>query len=843
MNMTLKKVGLLSLSLILVVVLILLSFNFSIDQGKAKLTVTVGDPVNAAGISPDVNGTTSTAVQTALDMVANTGGEVYFVSSSYTFTGTVSRAIDNVVFKLNGATITNDGVTPLFDIGSQKGWSFYDGKLDAGGITLSSGESWTLNNVWFGTTYYSLRTDQTIYAGNVSAPTGRTATYVIAASDATALEKAQADYITDNLDDGIVSTYLQSYRKILFISGSTGFLKTSATGLSLPSNIEVELRGRMYLANSLNIDAYFWKNADQTNGNTNILISGGENAIYDCNRAGQSGGDQYLANFKYVSVSKIDAYIINYTVLEAKTKLSSVDIINHRFMVKPILFDNCESISTWSVPYGTASTDIGTGISGTNCIKMTATNPTATSVRIDKNLPDNIDAEAYIMQLWIKIADTSTVSRFKISGDTPSGLYLSGSFGDFGEYSNFIKIVPNNAWIKLQIPLTYYTSISAGHKTIRLRIDPTPENTVTMWVDDIWLIPSEIQPNLSFVFDDGYETIGESTLQAANIISKYKGASAVGLMGSGYINNPYLSISQLNLLYDHYGWDIFTHGYLHFDTITTNQAILQTNSVINFITGNGFSRGTNLFAFPGHDSTAEDTQLILKMFKAYRNPSQMSIIDNALNRLNYATQAPISGTTYTISTYDKDCMRRHIWMCYYSHYIGTGQMEADWLDNFCSYWYDWGIIIKPPSEVLNNYNQPTVLTEGYIAPGEIRTYSGTIGTLTENAFNSLDNPFGQAVRVLSLDFYISTAANDTTPNSTIDSGLGSSATTDYTTLFEGVDCEATGFYNSVNSATIGKQTVPQLWASGSGNRYLNMSIKDAAATGMVCKYTVTVMGN
>lgn len=203
MNMTLKKVGLLSLSLILVIVLLLLNFNLSIDQGKAKLTVTVGDPVNAAGISPDVNGTTSTAVQTALDMVANTGGEVYFVSSSYTFTGTVSRAIDNVVFKLNGATITNDGVTPLFDIGSQKGWSFYDGKLDAGGITLSSGESWTLNNVWFGTTYYSLRTDQTIYAGNVSAPTGRGATYILAASDATDLEKAQADAVCLGSNDDI----------------------------------------------------------------------------------------------------------------------------------------------------------------------------------------------------------------------------------------------------------------------------------------------------------------------------------------------------------------------------------------------------------------------------------------------------------------------------------------------------------------------------------------------------------------------------------------------------------------------------------------------------------------
>ncbi len=107
-------------------------------------------------------------------------------------------------------------------------------------------------------------------------------------------------------------------------------------------------------------------------------------------------------------------------------------------------------------------------------------------------------------------------------------------------------------------------------------------------------------------------------------------------------------------------------------------------------------------------------------------------------------------------------------------------------------------------------------------------------------FNSLDNPFGQPVRVLNLDIYVSTQATATSPN--IDCGIGSSATTDYTTLFDDLPGETVGFYRST-IATPGTQTVPQLWASGSGNRYLNLSIKDAAATGMVADYTVTVMGN
>lgn len=128
---------------------------------------------------------------------------------------------------------------------------------------------------------------------------------------------------------------------------------------------------------------------------------------------------------------------------------------------------------------------------------------------------------------------------------------------------------------------------------------------------------------------------------------------------------------------------------------------------------------------------------------------------------------------------------------------------------------------------------------GYIGAGEIVTHCGSIATLTQDAFNSVDNPFGQNVALLSLDIYVATAATATAPN--IDCGIGSSATTDYATLFDDLPGETIGFYRST-IATPGTQTVPILWASGSGNRYLNMSIKGAAATGMVATYVATVMG-
>jgi hypothetical protein len=130
--------------------------------------------------------------------------------------------------------------------------------------------------------------------------------------------------------------------------------------------------------------------------------------------------------------------------------------------------------------------------------------------------------------------------------------------------------------------------------------------------------------------------------------------------------------------------------------------------------------------------------------------------------------------------------------------------------------------------------------QGYIARGEVRSLSGTISDLTQNYHNSVDNPFGQDVLVLDETIYVTTGATATSPN--IDCGIGSSATTDYVTLFDDLPGETPGVYHSVHTATFGKQTTPILWQTGTGNRYLNHSIKDAAATGMVATYTIRVMG-
>jgi hypothetical protein len=142
-----------------------------------------------------------------------------------------------------------------------------------------------------------------------------------------------------------------------------------------------------------------------------------------------------------------------------------------------------------------------------------------------------------------------------------------------------------------------------------------------------------------------------------------------------------------------------------------------------------------------------------------------------------------------------------------------------------------------PSDVLVSRNQ------GYIGRGEIKTISGTLAGVTPAGIMlSLDNPFGQAVRVLDVDIDITTQGAG---SGTMCAGVGSSATTDYATIFSVLPTDPGTtypyFYRATKTATYGVLSSPINWATGSGNRYLNF-YAHAANNGLVATYTVTVMG-
>ena len=676
------------------------------------------------------------------------------------------------------------------------------------------------------------------------AHTGRTATYVIAASDATVEEQAQSNLVVDDVSDADVQTLLTAAEggKILF-RGT--FTKSSATNLLLPSNIDIELQGSISLADSLDVDAAFFENSDQSDGNENISIHGG---VYDCNRTGQSAGEQTFCDFVNVDNYKIDTNIKNYTIFEAWLKLCTGDLINRRFLVKPILFDACSDIATWTVANDTCANDATGSPVGGQCIKLTSVDPTAAAM--DKLLPTGLDYEAYLLDFWIKADDVTKLNEVVVGGDTCSGStsafggYLFGTDWHPENYPG--AMMENNVWHHVQRPLNYYTSV-LGAPAVRVRLIPESGQTASIWIYNMQLVPSNPDQHISFIFDDGIELAGSKyTMLAADIMSKLGHKASVGIMGNEIIGTTgFLTKTNIDNLYIRYGWDIATHDETHWNTVTTEEAIALATSAKRYNDANGWNRASSFLMFPGHDTTGALNREIMKSFTAYRNPLQkyMSAWDG--NLLNYAIQTETTGDTYSVATIEKECIRRHIWTIYYSHYIGTGQMTQNMFTSLCTYFYTYGIHLQTVSEVLKDY--PVSLPTSPLSPGEQKVFSGklTAGNANAIAFGFL-NPYGQDAFVDRVVVEVVTAGGTATSVMQVGIADNRSGTNLGTEFFPvaGLDLNSTGIYESRYATDTGVQVKP---VTIKGSNYATDAwvvgrIKTEAASSLTGKYYIFLVG-
>ncbi len=219
--------------------------SFSIGIGEK--VITIGTAVYAAGTADYTCDGVADNVQfqAAFDALPAAGGKISVLTGNYVFAATVTRAIPNVTIEGNGLStnFTYDGINPIFTAGGNR-WVFASFVTDAGGINLGATTGWQMQNVLLGATYYAYRsqtgqavfndvtaaalTDSGLTSGrlpvagaggllgdssnltwnNPSLQVGganvtRGATYVVAASDAPAHVKAQADYVCDGTADQV----------------------------------------------------------------------------------------------------------------------------------------------------------------------------------------------------------------------------------------------------------------------------------------------------------------------------------------------------------------------------------------------------------------------------------------------------------------------------------------------------------------------------------------------------------------------------------------------------------------------------------------------------------------
>jgi peptidoglycan/xylan/chitin deacetylase (PgdA/CDA1 family)/methionine-rich copper-binding protein CopC len=263
---------------------------------------------------------------------------------------------------------------------------------------------------------------------------------------------------------------------------------------------------------------------------------------------------------------------------------------------------------------------------------------------------------------WTAISDTTTISVNTVNGD--KGIKVRGTNGSYPGIVkqvnyNFGGVAPKlQVWLYLdegdtgfQLPTQiidiginlfssttdkYFETFllqSQLHKGLNYIVIPTSNfesyggmtwsDTITAMQFHIFYNPGlstnvtflEVKkniegiPNMIITFDDGYESIFTNALP---IMQQY------GIKGTIYVNTAYvgqpgrLTLAQLHILHDQYGWTIANHTPLHTNLITGSITGLEPTGVIlsvneikaivkegmDWLVANGFGDGADHFALP-----------------------------------------------------------------------------------------------------------------------------------------------------------------------------------------------------------------------------------------------------
>lgn len=151
-------------------------------------------------------------------------------------------------------------------------------------------------------------------AKTVSSALQRAATFVVAADDSGAAGKAVADYVVPAGSTSAQTVINNAINALPAIGGKVTVIEGTYIvdgRILLPSNVHLELLkgATIKLKDSFNADLFgIITNADQTNGNTNIIVDG--EGIIDGNKANQAAGSIYGVQFVKLTSSRISGITI-----------------------------------------------------------------------------------------------------------------------------------------------------------------------------------------------------------------------------------------------------------------------------------------------------------------------------------------------------------------------------------------------------------------------------------------------------------------------------------------------------------------------------------------------------
>lgn len=427
-----------------------------------------------------------------------------------------------------------------------------------------------------------------IYA--INGPAGRGAAIFVAAADADERIKAQADYVCDGTTDDLdiqaaIDSLPAAGGKIVLIGGT--FIKSRPAGISIPSNVEIEIQGELKYVANVGAGAVMFVNSDSIAGNCGIHIHG--SGRLNGNRANQSTGNQSGIVFTNVIDSKVDIELSWFTDLAVVCNGGgNIKVINRLYpYVNPVgripsllgdflkhknvsIIDPIDNNDGWTAGDFYVVWEASNMVIGNSHVKMYPTVGQPGTCTISKTFSPALKIDpSYAYGTLLKLGVVQN-----------SGFNVTISFSDGSHTVTMDKITQNFAIGEANSGVGEWRVFMDTVAKYRNSPDYAAMNWTSVTSVSITIVSKSWNTKDWYTYVDGFIQAKPLFPQGAVIISMDDGSSSVrtdalpilnkyGFPGVTYVIPTTIGVSQYSMTLDQlnecykFGWEVSNHTWAH----------------------------------------------------------------------------------------------------------------------------------------------------------------------------------------------------------------------------------------------------------------------------------------
>jgi len=588
----------------------------------------------------------------------------------------------------------------------------------------------------------------------------RSATLIVAASDATANCIAQADYVCDGTSDEVqiiaaIAALSTAGGSIQFSEGT--YVKGNTTSIKVPSNVSLILSAGATITYVTDVGdgAIIFENDDTTDGNTGIAITG--DGVLDGNKANQATGTQSAIKFTKVSGSRVDCHIRNFTyenlweveprggnVYKNADFPNTLDAENVASIVSshPLVEVLDDFEANWTAGVGTITYDTTIFHNGSRSCKMVSV--LGGNADIQKVI-SSTDMSNKGLILWLYTPDYTKINRLLVYlgsgggfGNSSSGKFIDGHASDGHGISS--------KWWRVEVP--YYPDEIVGNidftavNIISIKLIAEAGEVATVYVDSLSTVKKSWSNGgvVTFSFDDGYESTYDN---AKPLFDVYGYGAVLGTITDAIgITAGRLNLNELKKMQE-CGWDISSHSKTHsYDLDSHAEAEEELLGSQSWLLENGFPKGARFYILPGDLCNANMMDILEEHYIFTRaGTSSYSMIPGGtfINIVALNSGYSIANITAAIDT----AMANNTWLNLTLHQVGTAgeSVLTATLEAVIDYCHDNGVPVLTFSQVWDRLVSPVEVVQCSDIFMDVLAVSATAIRSNEDLSEAIPNTF------------------------------------------------------------------------------------------------------